>query len=137
MKSWRVLHWLMAFVCFSACAAGISYAFGAEPEDVWTQGEVRIGPVVYCQHAKDAEELAASYVKDGEDAADLLLETKQECTFRPATFIVVKLVTAHKNGNETMNVVEVRDARGSGTYYVVNATRVVKGSTLQKRGASA
>lgn len=101
--------------------------------DVWTVGEVRTGYIVYCKDAKDAQEIAVAYVKGGESAADAVLTPKiapvvgpGNCASRPASFVIVKLVSTHKGEKETMNVVEVKDAAGSGTYYVVNSTQVVR-----------
>ena len=126
----RVLHGLFAFVLFALVASVVQQAYGA---DVWTVGDVRIGQIVYCKDAKDADAIAAAYVNDGEDAADTLLASKPECTYRAATFAVVRLVSTHANGAVVMNVVEVRDARGSGTYYVVNSTPVKKAEAKSDR----
>lgn len=92
-------------------------------------GQVYTAHVIYCRAVKDAEEIAQAYAAGGEPAASAMLASKRGpsvidgvCTARAASFVVRGLASSHGG----MNVIEVEDAGGSGTYYVVNATPVSK-----------
>ena len=74
----RVLHWLMAFVCFSACAAGISYAFGAETLKFMT-GQTLKHNLSVCLAKEDAIAIFDAEVRGGFEAASAVWESKRDC----------------------------------------------------------
>lgn len=101
----------------------------AEPAVV--VGQPYTAEIVYCRAQKDAEEIAQAFVAHGEAAADEILAKKRGprvtagfCAYRIATFVVRRLASTHRGDKEVMHVIEVEDAGGSGTFYVVNSTPV-------------
>lgn len=105
----------------------------SEPSPAVVVGQVYTAAVVYCRSVKDAEEIAKAYAAGGEPAASAVLASKRGpsvidgvCTQRVASFVVRGLASSHQGASDVMNVIEVEDAAGSGTFYVVNSTPVSK-----------
>lgn len=128
---------LLAAICFGALLLPAAAAGDLPPAPPQADapavviGQPYTAEVVYCKAQKDAEEIAQAYVAHGEAAADEMLAKKRGprvtagfCAHRLATFVVRRLASTHRGEKDVMHVIEVEDAGGSGTYYVVNSTPV-------------
>lgn len=113
-------------------------AFGEEQPTVII-GQKYFSDVVYCNTRKDADDIAEKFLAEGEMAARILLKEKELqvmatqgktfCSSRVARFVVVALASSHTKNGETMNVIKVlsvaANGKTGGTYYVINASRVL------------
>ena len=128
MKSWRVLHWLMAFVCFSACAAGISYAFGAETQKFMT-GEVLKHNLSVCLQKSDAIAIVDAEIKGGYEAAAAVWTAAAQCgntdVVGPTVGKVVHSAPAVRGEKKiTVSVVEIIGQNGEVMGYFLTSGKV-------------
>lgn len=135
----RVREWA-AFVAFLLLASLLLFPADALAESEQPQGEVQMiwvvgdalqAAVVYCKAKEDAKQIAQAYSEGGYVAADEVLVSKIGpqvvegfCTYRPARFIVRALASSHRGAGGAINVIEVEDVAGGGTFYVVHESRV-------------